>query len=209
MTTSISKCEKDQLDCILDHLSDPSNRLDECPLVDPLDPASPPIPLIAHYTEVRNVADRNLSLAETIHPASIFVLIITLVVTTLTHTNIQFIQTWVVGTVPVLVFIVAKPLFRTISGSRKGALSIGLHELHYATAFGTRSIGWRDVLNAHRDTVPFQHWKLRQNGKCCIKLDLQDGTTLRLGVPEILICVLTKIMRELIRRHHDGSSKTP
>ena len=210
MTNSMPKCEKGRLDRVLAYLSYLSNSLDKCPLYKPTEhPVSPPIPLIAHCTEVRQVADKRLSLAETINPAATFVLIVTLIVTTAIHTNIGRVQEWVAGIVLVLILIVVNVLFRTISGSRKGALSIGPYELHYASAFGDRPIGWDDILNAYRDTVPFRYRKLRQNGKCCIRLDLSDGTTLRLGVPETDICILTKIMRELIRRHHDGPAKPP
>ena len=77
----------------------------------------------------------------------------------------------------------------------------------HVSAFGSRSIGWGNILNANRDTVPFRYRKLRRNGKCCIRLDLSDGTTLRLGVQHDLIEVLVGIMRELIHRHHDGPSQ--
>lgn len=210
MTDSNPKCEKDRLDRVLTYLSCPSNSLDKCPLYKPKEHSvSPPIPLIAHYTEVRQVADKRLSLAETINHATMFVLIVTLIVTAAARTNSLVDYMWVAVVALMLMYLVTAALVSTISSSREGALSIGPYELHHVSAFGNRSIGWGNILNAHRDTVPSRYRKLRRNGKCCIRLDLSDGTTLWLGVQHDLIEVLVGIMRELIRRHHDGPAKPP
>ncbi len=212
---NISLSELKRLKQVLTHLRTHSYReFDTDLLATPKDPASPPWPLITHYTEGRQARKMGLSLPETISAMTVFLLATTAVVST----NIAFsthdssnLNMWHPTLIAIMsfaiVFLMGRNLFPRILDSRKGALSVGLYELRYKTFFGMRNVRWDAVDNAYQASMPRWGMLFGQERRC-IKVEFSDGTELWLKVPEIIIQDLTDIMRELINQHRDELPNT-
>lgn len=212
---NISLSELGRLENALTHLRTHSYREFETSLLaTPENPTSPPWPLIAHYTEVRQARMKDLSLPELISAVTVFLLVATATVSTSIAASTQdssIPNSWHLYLIPVMSIVialmVARNLLPRILDSKKGALSVGLHELRYKTFFGMRNIRWDAIDNAFQDSMPWWGMLFSQERKC-IKVEFSDGTGLWFKVPEIIIQVLTDIMRELINQHRGEPPNT-
>lgn len=94
-------------------------------------------------------------------------------------------------TVAVLLFLMFLGLYALGRLSRrKDSLTLDLNELRHAAAEGLRHVSWSDV------------YAVTPGRPCWIRVKLEDGSLLRVCVPQNDRDTLVGIMQQLIRHHH-------